>query len=518
MSFADRLAAANPDPSGRRWVYVPYDQLTDAVGPLAGEPSGLGIVLVESRHKAGRRPYHQQKLALVLTNLRHFALEQAARGVAVDYRFSSRPYAEVLREVAAERGPLAMMEAAERELRLELAPLVDDGLIEVLDHAGWLTTDADFAATGGPPWRMDAFYRGVRQRTGLLMVDGKPEGGRYSHDGDNREPWSGLPWPPEPPRFPPDAITEEVCDLVRTHFADHPGTLVPDALPATPEDAEKLWAWALGECMTHFGTYEDAMSTRSRGLFHTRIAPLLNLHRLLPSRVVADVAASEAPLNSREGFIRQVLGWREFVRHVHRATQGLTELDGKPLSDPLHRDQPLPPAFWEDSPSGLACLDDAVSAVWDEGWTHHIQRLMVLANLATLLDVRPQEVSDWFWVGFVDAYDWVVEPNVLAMGTFGVGDLMTTKPYVSGANYLAKMGDACESCAFHPKKTCPITPMYWAFLARHRDAFSEVDRMNLVMGSLRRRSDARRQEDAEIFAWVRDTLARGERLQPRRNR
>jgi deoxyribodipyrimidine photolyase-related protein len=301
---------------------------------------------------------------------------------------------------------------------------------------------------------------------------------------------------------------------VEESFADHPGRLDPTTLPASAADAERLWAWALQQCLPNFGTFEDAMSVRSRGLFHTRVAPLLNLLRLLPARVVADVAASDAPLNSREGFVRQVLGWREFVRHVHHATDGLRTLGDTPLQDPLARHEPVPPTYWGGAPSGLDCLDQVVDAVWDEGWTHHIPRLMVLANLGTLLDIHPRELSDWFWVSFIDAYDWVVEPNVVGMGTFGVGALMTTKPYISGANYLHRMGDACAGCAFHPKKTCPITPMYWAFLERHREELTGVQRMMRTMGSLRRRADERKAQDAATYAWVQRTLAAGERLRP----
>ena len=516
MTFFDQLRRHSSEPTPRQWLYVPYDQLTDQLGPLSRlQPGAVGIVLVESSAKASRRPYHKQKLALILANQRHFALEQAARGVRVDYRVSEAPYAGVLRRAAQEHGPLTMMEAAERELRNELQPLLQEGLLKVVPHEGWLSTETDFNAIGPAPWRMDAFYRGVRRRTGLLMTEGKPEGARFSHDGDNRKPWRGEPLAPEPPRFTPTDITLEVGALIEHTFAHHPGVLDLTSLPATHEDAEHLWAWAMQHCIENFGPFEDAMSTQSKGLFHTRVAPLLNLHRLLPARVVADVAQSDAPLSSREGFVRQVLGWREFVRHVHRHTDGMRSVDGTPLTDPLSRDRALPAAFWQSAPSGLHCLDEAVSDVWQTGWTHHIVRLMVLSNLATLLDVRPQELSDWFWVGFIDAFDWVVEPNVVGMGTFGVGDAMTTKPYVSGANYLHKMSDACASCAFHPKKTCPITPMYWAFLDRHHEALSTVDRMALPLGASRRRDPAKKAHDRAIFEWVSAALAAGQRVEPR---
>ncbi|MFK7931641.1 MAG: FAD-binding domain-containing protein, partial [Myxococcota bacterium] len=322
----------------------------------------------------------------------------------------------------------------------------------------------------------------------------------------------------------PDAITQEVGQIIQEHFSDHPGALNLGNLPATSADAAAVWRWALEYALPQFGPYEDAMSKAHRSLFHTQLAPLLNLHRVLASTVIKDAEHAELPMNCKEGFIRQILGWREFVRHVHTATDGFRTLDGvATASTPdagaapsvLGAAHPLPAAWW-DAPSGLACLDTVVAEVWEHGWTHHIPRLMVLSNLATLLDISPRELTDWFWVAFVDAFDWVVEPNVLSMGTFGTGPVMTTKPYVSGANYLNKMGDYCGSCAFHPKKTCPVTPLYWAFLARHQEALSTNQRMSLALGGLKRRSPERRQQDARTLEIVRGAMDAGDVLTPER--
>lgn len=543
--FRRRLDEARPgDESGRTWVYVPYDQLTHRVGPLSRLAADeAGIVLVESPWKASQRPYHRQKLALVLANQRRFALEQARRGVAVRHVVAEGDFASGLESVVAELGPLNVMRPAERELRVDLAPLVRSGALVVEDHAGWLTRTEDFTRAVGrePPFRMDAFYRHVRREQGVLMEDGAPVGGRYSFDGENRKTWSGDPPAPEPPVFAPDAVTEEVLELVRDRFGHHPGELRPEELPTTHEDAERLWRWALSECLESFGPYEDAMSRASRGLFHTRISPLLNLHRLLPRRVVDDVVASDAPLNSREGFVRQVLGWREFVRHVHERTDGFRTVSVLSLDEPgdggwerwsgraWERDEPatdggaapqelvvergLPPAWWG-TESGLACLDHEVAGVWERGWTHHIPRLMVLANVATLYGVSPRQLTDWFWAGYVDAYDWVVEPNVLAMGTYGVGEVMTTKPYVSGANYIRKMSDHCGACAFDPRSDCPLTAAYWAFLDRNADRLADNRRVSLPLASLRKRGDERRRQDRVLTELVGERLDAGLRLDP----
>lgn len=492
---------------------MPYDQLSDEIGLLAERPpEEVGVMLVENPSKAARRPYHRQKLALVLANLRQFALEQAARGVAIRHVVADeRGYAGAVGDLAAEVGPVIVCEPAERELRVEL----ESADVIHRDHDGWLTTRDQFEASGGPPWRMDAFYRRVRRDTGLLMERGKPIGGKFSFDAENRRPWRGDPPAPIPPRFVPDEVTREVGELIERAFASHPGTLDLSTLPVTRADAELSWEWALERCLPTFGPYEDAMSTRSTGLFHTRISPLVNLHRLLPRRVIADVIAADLPLSSREGFVRQVLGWREFVRHVHRATDGFRQLPGLASASAspsaLGAERPLPAAYWG-TRSGLACLDRVVADVWREGWSHHITRLMVLGNLATLLDCSPRELTDWFWVAYIDAFDWVVEPNVLAMATYGAGDVMTTKPYIAGAAYIDRMSDYCKGCRFDPKKTCPITPLYWAFLDRHSERLEGNQRMAIPIASVRRRTPAQRAADRATFERVSTILGAGQPL------
>jgi len=546
-SFARALARHGRPRGERRWVYAAYDQCSGALGPLAREaPEERGLVLIESPWKAARRPYHRQKLALLLANQRHFALEQAERGVAVRHVVAEGPFAPALRALARELGPLRAMEPAERELAQELAPLAAQGLLELLPHEGWLTRAADFRAAfpAGPPWRMDAFYRHVRRTSGILMERGQPRGGKFSFDAENRRAWRGTPRAPEPPRTTPDAITREVLALVERRYAHHPGTLTHDELPATRADAERWLAWALERCLPHFGPFEDAFSERSRSLFHTRLAPLVNLHRLTPREVLAAVLAAELPLASQEGFVRQLLGWREYVHHVHVATDGFRRLAGEsvpPAARPgdggfarwsgrawpaseagpdggarpsyLGAHAPLPAAYWG-TPSGLRCLDATVAQVWREGYTHHIPRLMVLANLATLLEVEPRELTDWFWVAFTDAYDWVVEPNVLGMGSFALGALLTTKPYVCGAAYLARMGDHCGSCRFDPRTSCPITALYWDFLARNAGRLATNPRLAVPLSAASQRSPAQRARDSATAARVRAELAAGRPLAP----
>ncbi|MGP0591632.1 cryptochrome/photolyase family protein [Nitrospira sp. T9] len=311
--------------NGRSWILVLEDQLSDDIGPLSREdPQGLGVVFIESHWKLKRRPYHKQKIAFHLLNLRHFALEQAKRGVAVRYQTTSEPLRETLKTLIQELGSLRVMEPAELEVRQDLDPLVKRGLVTFIPHEGCLTSRHDFEEGAGkePPWRMDTFYRFVRKHTGILMKGPRPMGGKYSFDTENRKPWKGSPRPTKELRFPPNPIKTEVVKLVESRFADHPGTLHPEFLPGTKKDALRQWHWAKTHCLPHFGPYEDAMAEKEQTLFHTHMAALLNIHRLLPGQMIKEVEALRLPLPSKEGFIRQVLGWREFVRHVHQATDG----------------------------------------------------------------------------------------------------------------------------------------------------------------------------------------------------
>lgn len=547
--FRRALKARQPTQRKERsWVFVSYDQLSDRIGPLAHEPAeSLGILLVESPWKARRRPYHQQKLAAVLANLRHFALEQAERGVAVEHVVVDGPYREAVGRFSKKQGPLRAMRPAERELRADLAPLVRDGTLEVLPHEGWLTSSEDFKLSQPrPPYRMDRFYRHVRARTGLLMTEGgKPLGGRWSFDSENRKRWPGTPPAPELPRFEPDPITEEVGRLVTDRFGDHPGKLDLSRLPSTAAHAQSFWRWAKERCLPFFGPFEDAMSARSRNLFHSRLSLLINLGRLLPGPLVEEVAGLSLPLSSKEGFIRQILGWREFMHHVHELTDGFRRggspsvqprvardggyahwtgkawpapsglEDEKPTATPsaLGAKALLPPLYWG-AKSGLRCADTVIEGVWDEGYSHHITRLMVLSNLAQLLESSPRQLTDWFWVAYVDAYDWVVEPNVLAMGTWSEADLVVTKPYAASANYIDKMSDFCGDCRFDPKKNCPFTSLYWAFLERHRSELERNPRLFQVYRLLARRDSEKKAHDAEVFSAVQKKLLAGEELWP----
>lgn len=522
---------------------MPYDRLHDGVGPLAEtDPSETIVVLMESRAKGTRRPYHKKKLVLVLSNMRHFALEQTQRGCRVVYGSSPESFAEGLFALQQqwEWAELLVNRPAERELRTELRDAKAAGLrIRAVRDTAWLTTTEDFESVFGRPeisaaaptselrkYLMDRFYRAMRTHTGLLMSKGKPAGGKWSYDAENRQPFRDQVPVPQRPSYPPDAITLEVMELIEQRHPDHFGSTAGFDLPVTRADAEGSWHFALHELLPHFGPWEDAMSTSEPDLFHSLTSPLVNLTRLRARDLVNDVAeaysAGDIPLASAEGFIRQLLGWREFMRHIHEATDGFRSLD--PPTDPnapaspsfFGADRPLPPVYWG-TPSGMTCMDTVVAQVIDKGWSHHITRLMVLSNLAVLCGFSPRELTDWFWFAYVDAYDWVVEPNVLGMATFADGGLTATKPYISGAAYIDRMSDFCGHCRLDPRKStgpgsCPFTALYWTFLDRHAAKLAGNQRMRMPLNTLAKKTERERQALRERATSAMKQLAAGEQV------
>ncbi|ACO34462.1 MULTISPECIES: cryptochrome/photolyase family protein [Acidobacterium] len=543
--FADRIrphAPTRDDASARRWIYVPYDRLTDATGPLTEQPaSQTGIVMMEALAKAHRRPYHKKKLALILASQRHFALKQARRGIKIIYEFTPGIFADGLEQATRHHrlSALTMMQPAEREMSLDVEEARVRGIpLQLVEDTTWCSTESDFDSVFAPTTKhflMDRFYRRMRQKTGILMQpNGEPIGGKYSYDAENRRPYRGQPPVPERPRFHPDSITQEALHLVAREFPSHFGTLDGFDLPVTQAQADEAWSFALEHLLPHFGPFEDAMAHNEPDLFHSRLSALINISRLLPRRLIDDVAraahSERIPLASAEGFIRQILGWREFMRHLHRRTDGYRQLPGQrnnsSSDDPyagaepsaLNAHRPLPAAFWGRR-SGLHCLDTVIDQVWREGWSHHITRLMVLSNLSTLLGVSPRALTDWFWIAYIDAYDWVVEPNVLGMSTFADNGLTATKPYVSGAAYIHRMSDYCGHCRYNPRKatgdaSCPFTSLYWSFLDRNADNLSSNPRMSMPYVTLRKKPASELNELRKRAAQAIEELCHAQQASP----
>jgi deoxyribodipyrimidine photolyase-related protein len=342
--------------------------------------------------------------------------------------------------------------------------------------------------------RMEFFYRWMRQRTGMLMQGDEPEGGQWNYDSDNRQsiPKQGLGWIAPPQTFAPDAITQAVMDTVEARFVKHPGKLDRFTYPVTREQALAALDDFIQHRLADFGQLQDAMWTDEPFLFHSLISAPLNCQLLHPQEVL-DAALTayqqgKAPLNSVEGFVRQILGWREFMRGIYGQTANQLL-----QANHFNHQRLLPDWFWTGN-TDMQCLSQVIGQTLATGYAHHIQRLMVIGLYATLAELHPQQVSDWFHAVYIDATDWVQRPNVIGMALYANGGHFTSKPYLASGAYIDKMSNYCQHCRFKPKEktganACPITQLYWRFLINHFDELSSNPRTSLMVTHVKKMSD-----------------------------
>jgi deoxyribodipyrimidine photolyase-related protein len=479
-----------------RHVLVLGDQLTRGHGLLAGaDPAATVVLTVESVGLVRATRAHVQKAALFFGALRRFAADLATEGFTVDHHRLA-PSFEAAIAAHLERWPGATLELMRPNDRgvaasLTAAARAAGGDVRVVPNALRLVDDATFDTwtRGRTRWVMESFYRTVREAQGWLMDPAdprRPEGGTWNLDAANRQvPKRGHRFAP-PPDFEPDELMREVLDDVARTFPDHPGRLRPFAWPVTRAQALVVLERFVAERLPEFGPFEDALVHGERALAHSQLSVPLNLGLLHPREVLEAVerayrtGGGRVPLQSAEGFVRQVLGWREYVFHVDRVR-------GEALAhaNALDHHAPLPDAYWTGA-TRMACFSDAWANVHERGWSHHIQRLMVFGNLALGLGVDPIELTEWFTTVHVDAQDWVMVPNVMGMSQYSDGGAMTTKPYVSGGAYLNRMGDHCGRCPFDPgtrtgPNACPFTVGYWDFVDRHQERFARHPRMAVAV-------------------------------------
>lgn len=448
---------------------------------------------------------HRQKIAFTLAAMRAFRNARRAEGITVYYT--------AIPERREAESPLdALLAESLRELRPEKVVILRPGswqhretLRSVTAEAGVALTEeedphfyadpADFAdfMSGRKSPLLEHYYRRLRRRFGVLMTkDGNPVGGRWNLDQENRKSFgtSGPGETPAPPGWPGGPLRQEVAAAVETHFADHPGAVNLSLLPITPAEAQEQLEEFIQRRLPAFGDYQDAMWTGADYLYHSRLSAALNLKLLDPRQVVAAAEAAygegRAPLNAVEGFVRQILGWREYVRGIywhympHYASRNALEAR-----------EPLPPLFW-DGKTEMACLADSMRSLLADGYTHHIQRLMVLGLFSMLSGSDPEEFHRWHLAMYPDAHDWVSLPNAVGMSQFADGGLVGTKPYAASGKYIQRMSNYCSHCPFNPAKArgadaCPFTALYWDFLARHENEFSGNRRMTFQMKNLSRK-------------------------------
>lgn len=456
------------------------------------------VLMVESRERARLLPYHKQKLALLWSAMRHFADELRGLGYEVDYRITGDDFDEALAAHVEERRPekVRLMDTAEHGVAERLARAME-GLgveAEVTPQSMFVSDREEFArrAEGKKLLVMESFYRRMRRETGLLMDGGEPEGGSWNYDRENRQPPPDPEGLPPVPAYEPDAITREVLELVEEEFPENFGELSGFGWPVTRRQAVEFLEDFLDNRLDLFGPYEDAILTGEPVLYHSLLSPLLNLGLLEPldvcRRAETRYRRSEARLNSVEGFVRQVIGWREFVYQIYHL-----QMPGYTGENHLEADLPLPDFYWTGETS-MRCVSDAVTSLIENGVNHHIQRLMITGNLALIAGMDPQEVNEWYWYAYADGYEWVTTPNVIGMALYADGGVFATKPYAASANYIDKMSDCCKHCAYDPRKTlgddaCPFNALYWDFLARNANRFENNPRMNLVMSNLKKKKD-----------------------------
>ncbi len=434
--------------------------------------------------------HHKQKLILFLAAMRNYADE--LRACAYDVRYHAldpndgRSYEEklsaVFEEVGADRLSIFEIEDKFMEARLERWATELRVRIEVATSPMFLCARerfAEYLQQASTP-RMAAFYRQERRRLGLLVDEaGRPAGGRWSFDTENRKRLPASIEVPDPPVVGEQTHVSDVTRLVEAEFGHHPGSAGPFWLPVTREAAIRWLDAFVDERLAAFGPYEDAISQRSRTLFHSILSPILNLGLITPSevldKVMARAATGAVPIASLEGFVRQIVGWREFIRGIYRHYS-----DDQSQRNFFDHHRRLGSA-WYEAKTGISPLDDAISGAWKSGWDHHIARLMIVGNLMTLCEIEPTAAHRWFMEMYVDSSDWVMGPNVYGMALYSDGGIFGTKPYICGSNYLLKMSDYrrgpwCET----------VDGLYWRFIDKHRKFFASNPRLAVMPRALDR--------------------------------
>jgi len=520
---------ANSKRSVRNLVLVLGDQLDRESSALAGfDPGRDAILMAEVSAESTHVWSNKVRTVCFLSAMRHHAAWLTGRGFRVEYTRLDDPanthtLAGELRRAVERLRPAEVIvsevgdDRVARSLRREAETLKIE--LEVRPDAHFLCTLDEFRAwaKGKKQLRMEFFYRVMRRKHNILMDGDEPEGGKWNYDADNRGSFgkAGPGKVPSPVAFAPDAITKEVIAAVQSRFGDHPGDLSKFDWPMTPEQADEALADFIAHRLGKFGEFQDAMWTNQPWLYHARLSMAMNLKLLNPLKVV--LAAQEAyrqgkaDLAGVEGFIRQVLGWREYVRGIYY--QYMPEYLER---NALKATQPLPKFYWTGD-TEMACLADALKQTLDLGYAHHIQRLMVTGLYSLMLAVAPKEISDWYLAVYVDAVEWVEVPNVIGMSQFADGGTMASKPYVATGKYIQRMSDYCKGCRFDPAEStgedaCPFTTLYWDFLMRHAALLKKNVRMSLQVKNLMRLDGAEQAKIRERAQAIRDNDGEPKRI------
>ncbi len=476
-------------------IWILGDQLHPQQAALATSPEQTPILMVESQGWVGQRRYHKQKVVLIWSAMRHFAAELQDLGYPVTYA-EAETFRDPLKTWIRVHNLKTIYLVTPSDIPFQqIVNQLDSEIgcsVTQLESNHFLWTPAEFAAwaEGRKRLVMEDFYREGRQRYTILMAGDQPAGGQWNFDQENRKPpKSGITCPDLPGSIP-DKVTQAVIDKVNRLYPHHFGTTDGFRWAVTRSEALRILDDFVQNRLAEFGPLQDAMLVGEDTLWHSLLSPYLNCGLLTPLEVIQAAEAAyydhDLPIASVEGFIRQVLGWREYMRGLYYwlMPAGYAEKNW------FDHHRPLPDFFWTGD-TDMACLHHTLDQVQRTGYAHHIQRLMVLSNFALISGIHPQAVEAWFHDVFIDSYDWVMQTNVIGMGLFADGGILATKPYAASANYINKMSDYCRNCRYnHNHKTgdeaCPFNFFYWDFLIRHRQPLTGLGRMGLVLSHLKR--------------------------------
>ena len=508
----------------RRLVLVLGDQLTSSLSALReGDKARDVVVMAEVRDEATYVRHHKKKIAFTFAAMRHFAKSLSDDGWTVAYSAHDDPdtgrsiCAELLRR-AKEHDADSVIATECGEWRLRQALQNCPVKVEVLPDDRFIASSQEFAAWAEDrkQLRMEYFYREMRRKTGLLMDGDKPAGGAWNYDKDNRKPAQRDLFMPAPMRHTPDEITESVLDLVEREFPENPGTLRPFWFATDATAAKRAATKFFKEALPRFGDYQDAMLEGEPFLYHSVLSVYLNAGLLDPLdlclRAETRYRSGDAPLNAVEGYIRQILGWREYVRGIYdrEGTDYVTRNHLKAVRD-------LPWFYWDPEATNMACVRAAVRQTMDEAYAHHIQRLMVTGTFALIAGVDPRQVHEWYLAVYADAYEWVEAPNVIGMSQYADGGLLGSKPYAASGSYIDRMSDHCGGCAYDVKarageEACPFNPLYWDFLHRNRQALESNPRLGPLYRTWDRMDDEKRQVALDTAKDILTRLEAGKRV------
>ncbi|MBT8471435.1 MAG: cryptochrome/photolyase family protein [Marinicaulis sp.] len=505
----------------RNLIFILGDQLSHNIASLKNADRDCDrVLMVEVMDEATYVGHHKKKIAFLFSAMRHFAEELKSDGWNVGYIKLNDPgntasFTGELKRACERHCPerIIAVEAGEYRVKAAMENWQEEtGVrVKILEDDRFLCSQKEFQswADGRKSLRMEYFYREMRKKTGFLMDGEEPAGGKWNFDAENRKPAKAELSLPRPRRMRVDDITRDVLDLVRDNFAENFGDLEPFWFAVTREKAEAALDAFIREGLPSFGDFQDAMLEGEKFLYHSVLSLYINAGLLDPHDVCRRVERAyldgDAPINAAEGFVRQIIGWREYVRGIYW------------LNAPNYVDQnyfgaerPLPEFYWTGE-TRMNCVRASVAQTKEEAYAHHIQRLMVTGNFAMLAGVDPQAVHEWYLGVYADAFEWVEAPNTFGMSQFADGGLLASKPYAASGNYINKMSNYCEGCEYDVKKktgegACPFNPLYWDFLVRNRNKLKNNRRLSRAYSTWDRMDSKRQKEYRDSANRILDRL------------